>query len=142
MTVHVGCNAKIIVKSSGPTDPAILVSELNNFSLTYSVPANEFRPLGAYYPVRGTSNSDWSLSLSGYFDQLDPGQNELSAGQEVFFEVWPLGDDLPLTDPLMRGTCYIDSLDTSGSPDDLLPLSISSTGSSELEAINTFIGRT
>ena len=140
MAVNTGCNAKIIVKATGPSDPAILISELNSWSISYSVPAREFRPLGAYYPTRGTSRADWSLSVSGYFDNLDPGQNEMIAGEERYFEIYPMGDAEPITDPIMSGICYIDSSDTSGTPDDLLNLKISATGSSTLVAVNTFIG--
>lgn len=142
MPTYAGCNAKIIVKDSGPGDPAILVSELNSWSIDYSFTPREFRGLGAYYPVRGISAADWSLSLSGYFDHTDPGQNEIRAGTEKYFEVYPIGDGDPPNDPIMRGTCYIDSVDSSASPDDLISVNFSATGNSELEAINTFIGNT
>lgn len=140
MTVFAGCNAKIIVKESGPGDPAILISELNSWSINYSFQAQEFRPIGAYYPIRGISAADWSLSLSGYFDNTDVGQSEINAGKEYYFEVFPIGDDDPPNDPQMSGTCFVSGLDTSASPDDLISLGINLSGSSELEALNTFIG--
>ena len=90
--------------------------------------------------ARGISAADWTLSLSGYFDNLDNGQNLLNAGALRYFEIYPNGDLTPNVDPVLSGLCYIESLDSSGSPDDLIPLSISAKGTSELEAINTFIG--
>ena len=142
MATYKGCDGKIVIKESGPADPAIAVSELNSWSITYSFTAQEFRPIGKYYPVRGISAADWSLSLSGYFDFLDAGQNLFTAGAVRYFEIYPIGDTDPPNDPIMQGFCFIGSVDTSGSPDELVPVSISGTGCSELEAINTFIGQT
>ena len=140
MATFRGCNAKIIIKETGPSDPVLLISELNSWSINYSFTATEFRTLGAYYPNRGISSAEWSLSIGGYFDHTDAGQNLLKAGAIRYFEVYPIGDALPFADPLLEGFCYIPGIDTSGSPDEQIPLSVNMTGCSELEAINTFIG--
>jgi len=140
MATYVGCEAKIVIKENGPTDPPILIGELNSWAINYSFSAEEFRPLGGYYPNRGISAADWSLSISGYFDQLDAGQSLLKAGAIRYFEVYPIGDFAPGSDPIMSGFGYLPALDTSGSPDEQLPISTNITGTSELEAINTFVG--
>jgi hypothetical protein len=138
MATYVGCNAKIVIKQNEPSDPPILIGEQNNWSINYSFTSEDFRPLGAYFPNRGISVGEWSLSLSGYFDYLDPGQALARSGTKRYFEIYPVGDDP--AEPLIRGLCFISGLDVSGTPDELLPISITATGCSSLQAINTFIG--
>jgi len=140
MAVYSGCNAKIIIRENDAGDPPLYVSELNNWSLTYGYTSTDFKPIGAFYPKRGISNAEWSLSLSGYFDHLDAGQNLLNAGSERYFEIHPLGDDNPGAKPSMYGVCFIGGLDSSGATGDMIPLSLNVTGSSTMTSLNTFIG--
>jgi hypothetical protein len=139
MTVLNGCTGKIFI-SETENDPFVFVGELNSWSVNFGFTADAFRPLGGYYPNRGISASNWSFSFAGYFDPTDPGQSLLAAGVLRYCKVYPIGDNAPTTDPIIEGYIYIESLDSSGSPDDLLSLSFSGTGSSPLIATNSYIG--
>jgi len=139
MSTLAGCEG-IVLLSLDETGPAQIVGELTSWSVTFGFNADEFRALGSYYPNRGISAADWSFSFSGYFDPTDPGQSLIAAGTILYCKILPIGDGTPATDPEMKGFIYIDSLDSSGSPDDLLSLSFNGKGSSPLIATNTFIG--
>jgi len=139
MSTLVGCEGRILL-SLDENDPGQVVGELTSWSVTFGFDAEEFRALGEYYPDRGVSAANWTFSFSGYFDPNDPGQSILSAGAILYCQVYPIGDDAPSSDPVMRGKIYIESLDSGGSPDDLLSLSFSGSGTSDLVSENTYIG--
>lgn len=134
--VKSGCDGVLKLKDS--LGEYIAIGEQTSWSLSYSAEANSYRPIGAYYPVRATSNHDWSLSMEGVLDILDDGQVLIDVGECVDFELYPSGEGA--NEPKYSGTVYIESADTSGSPDDLLPFSASTTGTSTLVAENTWLG--
>ena len=138
MSVYRGCEGKVFISES-EGDPLVFVGELNSWSINESFSANEFRQIGAYYPNRGTSARDWSFNFSGFFDPMDTGQSILKTGAIRFCSVYPSGDDIAQK-PALSGLIYIDSIDSSGAPDDLISLSINGTGTGELTGLNSFIG--
>ena len=134
--VKSGCEGVLKLKNS--LGEYLAIGEQTSWSLSYSAEANTYRPIGAYYPHRATSNHDWSLSVDGLLDILDSGQLLIDVGECVDFELYPAGEDA--NEPKYSGTIYIESADTSGSPDDLLPFSASTTGASTLVAENVWLG--
>jgi len=138
MTVLTGCEGLVYLYEV-ENDPLVFVGEINSWSISYSLSADEFRPLGQYYPNRGISAADWSFSFSGYLDPTDPGQTLLNAGKLLYFKIYPEGDDEP-TKPAAFGRVYVESVDTSGSPEELVSLSFNGTGSSLLETENWNFG--
>ncbi len=129
MTVHNGCDARIEISEIGSSE-VFAISESNSWSLSYDKESSSFRPLGHYRDIRGVKGSEWSMSIGGYLDYVDPGQQLLISGTEKHIKLYPSGN--APGQPFWEGDVYLESWSTSGAPDELIQFNISATGVSDL----------
>lgn len=134
MIIQTGCGG---VLKFGTPNNLQYVDEVLSWTVSIDPDTKEFRPVGQYYSVRRTDVYNWSLSVNGHWLMFDPGQNAMSIGQCIDFELWPIGEGAGK--PNWSGTVYVDSLNTSGSADEVIPFDASMTGASILRSENIYI---
>lgn len=131
-----GCDG--VLKLGEVGGPLHIVSEVTSWSISLSANSKEFLAIGRHYPVRGVTSYEWSLTVDGYFEMFDDGQKAIEVGKCKSFELYPIGEGADM--PKLSGEIFIDSSDSSGSPDDLIPYSASATGNSTLVSEEFWLG--